>query len=761
MNSRVRILSVFVCLFFLVMSMSGNNLFLLPDGVASQAVSVLSGDPLASGGQYQSGPGPVVNVAPAPDGSAYYSVSNAADEAVVTLNANFAELKRTGLWGANASAGVVTPDGKYFLVVADTLRVFDTATNNEVTSIAVGTTPNDIAVDMGSKYALVLSSNSNRLSKVDLQTLQVVGTLIITGQSTGVTAGPNFRFYVTTTNGVRVIDGDAMAEVAKIQLNGTPEKMKITPDGLYGVATNRVIATNVSIWTFDLLNNVVAGTAPVLMFGGLTPITFDPDIQVASNERSFVYAPQNKVVYEVSIPAADFTVPNVGGGADAIAVSDEVPNAKYLYVADNLFVRRYNLATDQQAGDPTQIAVPADRMLLRGAPSLAVPADTIRFNDEQNIPEGGEFKPVVIRALDANGRRVFNAPVVWQSTLEGVVFQDASTKTNADGYATARILHGVNTGLIPVTVTIGGLPVELALSVGNVEPGTGGIQKIRGDGQLVASNFFTFAERLTVKIVNPDGTPVVNQPVSWAITQGEGALDTTVSYTDQKGETSARYEGPIVDPGQSFHQAIVNATAGERAANFFVTTYPTRKLGGGTAAPPDAQLLSPTLSNPHITGKSGAVLKDAIRVRVTAGTGIEAGKGIPNVSVIADTHNTPEEGPWAKCVGDYGMTANDPDPVQDGIGSCDLMLGGQLGTSSMTVYIGGHTQQAFVRFVNLSVTVLPGDPAVVDKIGGDQQGGIPGETLPVPLRVEVRDASGTRLAGQAVTWEILTAGNVT
>ncbi len=758
MSVRVKFLTVFLAL-VCTLPLFGGNIFLLPDGTTETAVYVYTPDPVSAAGSYTPGAARVVSIDAAPDGSKYYTVANTAMDTVVTTDGTFTVVSRSGQWNSPGRDGVLTPDGRYFLALAGILRVIDTATGNEVGTASVGSSPGSVAVSIDSRYALVLSSNSQRLYKVDLATFAVTGEMQVGGSSTAVAAGPNGYFYVSAQNRILVIDGGTLEEVGRISINGTPNKLYFTPDGGYGVATNTQPATNVSCWIFDLSNNSIAAIVPTLYLGGLTPIRMEPRVEVVSNGRFFMTSTQSKVIYEVTIPDGNLSLyepAGAGGLPDdvrAIVKSSEMPEARYLFYLNGQALSRSALATDTLSGSPLATPYVGSGLMYAGPSSMGVPVSAIRYNDNQTIPpESGPFRPIVVRALDANGIPVYNATVDF-AVPNGVTVIDPMDRTNRDGLAMAVIDPGAQVGPIPVTVTIGGtLTAMFNLQVGGGGgPGGGGLQIFSGQGQLVGDQYGFLLDPLTVQITDPQGNPVSGATVSWTITSGPGFLSATSSETGVDGKASIDFFPDLIDPGRSFEQSIITASWEGESVDFYLSVYRVLRLDGQFEAPPQVDLRRPTLADPEIVGRIGEVQEAAVELWVGAAAGTGGGGAIPNVAVTVDTGFEPDEGPYVECQGKFALTG------EDGVARCNMVFGGQPGTTGLTIHVGGK----FVMFPNFTVTVLPGEPAAVAPIQGDGQAGDPGAALPLPLIAEIRDAAGNPLAGQAVNWEVLPQGAAT
>ncbi|MCP5120421.1 MAG: hypothetical protein GY953_57235, partial [bacterium] len=755
-------LTALLCILTSATVLQANFVFVLPDGNTSQTVNVFDATPLQFFGSYSGASGPGVDVFASPDSPVnYWTVSTGTADALITVNQNLVEQFRSGA-GAAGLAGAVSPDGRRFLLLSGGLRIFDAATVTEILpnpALDAGNNPVDVAVSIDSRYAFVLSTSSQRLTRVDLLTNTVSGTLRIPGQSTAVSAGPDCFIYVSATNQVIVIDPETMAIVGAIGVNGLPAKVYFTPDGSRGVAVNRTVVTGATSWILDLATRTVEGFHRTLFASGITPITMKDKVLVADNSRFFMTSNLVQVIYEATItPGINVFVYDVGGLADlegvlGMTISNEMPQARFLYFADAADVYRVDLSTDQLSGSAVPFAGTVSDLAFARQPSTNPPVAAIQYGDNQQVFEGVVFQPIALRALDALDRPVFNAPVTWATTTEGVTIGSASNTTNIDGLAKAIVDPGDFVGEITVTATLGAGPViTFTLRVGipgGGGDGTGGVRITKGNGQLVPQQFLA-VEFMEIEVRDQQGNLQASEAVEW--TQIEGAPGTLIganSRTDANGKAVAQFAAPVVPLGQSWVQTKIRASTALGFVDFYVTTYPTINLGGQSVPPPNVELLTPPLNARTVTGSSGSVLQGAIQAQVVAGTGAFAGTKIPNVGMTATTGLEPPAGPQAECVGGTVLSGS------NGIASCDLLISG-IGTAPLTVSVGSF------RFLpQITLIATPGQPTTANIIAGDGQEGDPGQLLPTRLDVEIVDGAGNPLPNVNVTWQVLTPGAIT
>ncbi|MGI8745483.1 MAG: putative Ig domain-containing protein [Bryobacteraceae bacterium] len=205
---------------------------------------------------------------------------------------------------------------------------------------------------------------------------------------------------------------------------------------------------------------------------------------------------------------------------------------------------------------------------------------------------------------------------------------------------------------------------------------------VSGNGQLVLDQFVTSAP-LVVRAKDAAGRPAPGVSVTWSITLGSGTLVNAMTATDANGLASTNFLGSL-NPGLSFAPATVTATSALGAASFFVTTSISRQPGGGLAAPPLVELVTPPLGNRMISGRAGSTLPGAVVVRVTVQSGAMSGQPVPNVGVQIVNASDPSL-PSAVCNAPGGVVLTD----LSGLATCDLVLGAQTGTVSLFANAGG------------------------------------------------------------------------
>ncbi len=762
MKIKRQICAFLLCLLALVPGGQARNVFVLPASGSSQVVNVFTGDPLAFVNSFLASSASF-QAFTLPNGSKTYIFSKAGSDTVVVTDQNFTNILRRLSFGDNGNAALLTPDGRRFVLTtsgigANAVRIIDTATDFEIpppVSLEVGQGPNSIAVSANSRYVFVLSSLSQRLTRIDLQTNTVSGpTVTIPGVSTAVAMGPNGLLYVSAINQVIEVDPNTMTIRGNIPVNARPGELVFTADGRNAVAVNQTVITGTMLLLFDLGSRSVVGSIPALTVGSLSVVV--DRIFLVSNTRAYIYSSQQQILYDVTLAPMNIfpvTFGGIGtpGGITAVNISNELPTARYLYYTSLGTLFRVDLSTNQVSG---QITVPGatNAVSFSGPASTAPPAGMLLYNATQTIQPGGSFLPLFTRVLDSTGRPVINATVTFATSIAGVTIQNATATTNADGIAEAAVFPGGVLGPITVTATSGTVTNTFTLTVvSTTTPGAGGISIVTGNGQMVPENFVA-AEPFKVVLRDATGTPINNVIVNWTITQGAGALLATQTLTDVNGETSSSFIATSVPPGFSYTTAVVTASAATGSVNFIVTSILLTLPGGGQAAPPLVQMLKPAFDSRRLRGQAGQVIQGAVEIAVQVVSGPQSGQPMAGIGVRAVSGVDPALFPSASCVG--GTVLTDP----NGLAICDIRLGPRIGMGDFVVNVGG-----LLVTLPIVIEVEAGPPGILTKRGGDNpvQSGNPGQLLPLAMNVEIADSFGNILRAVTGIWEVVEPGTAT
>ncbi len=710
-----------------VSAFAQTNLFLLPPAATqTPTITAFRIDPFSLIAAFPAQPSASFFFVNA-DGSKYYSVARAATDTVLVLSAATPStvLRRHSL--SAAEAATMTPDRRRLLVVASGLHIIDTATDNLLSTITdVGTQPIDVAVALDASRAFVLSSISNRLTAVDLTTNATVGNPItIPGICTGVAVGYNGLVYVTATNRVYEIDGRFMTIRTEFPLNGRPGKLVFTPDGRYGMMVNQTPFTGSSVILIDLLSRLVAGTIPNFQ------VVLD-SLTVASNNRIYAVSSQRQALYEISVNPLNINPPEFTNLArpntvSAATATSEWPNPSYLFLTTPGSLLRLDNSTSPPQGSAA-LAIPFNPgNLVFASPAVAgVPTQIAAYNNLQFSPPGVPYLPLYARVFNSTGQPLQGIPVTFSSDTPSEQIETATATTNASGYAMTTVNASGNSAMFSVFATIGTAATAPRTSFfffRSALPDS--LSILRGQGQAVQEQF-QFREPMVVQVRDGEGRPAGNRTITFAIITGAGTFNTTTAdgtvltgstcsfnvcnvRTDSDGRAAIGFIASSVAPGSSFSQQTISATNGRSSVTFTLTTLLGQTLGGGSASPPVIQRLAPPIGN-LITGIAGTTLPAAIRVRVIAVSGPQAGQGVPNLSLRALTAFQPGTGPTVSC----GEALTDA----TGTATCNLTLGPTGGIAPLGIDVGGS-----LTLGGSSITVdVRGGPPVTTRSPFSSQG---------------------------------------
>jgi uncharacterized protein (TIGR03437 family) len=764
---------------FVPAALQAQNLMVTPGiGSAGQAVNAYTGVPISAINSFIAGPG-TFQVIAKPDGIKYYAIANSAAQPVTVISNNFGTSTPLPAYTQAATAAAMTPDGTR-LAVADgkVLHIYNTATDTEVVSggVSVGTSINifDVAVGLDGKRFFTLGLNTaggSQLNAIDASSNVVLSTSVaILGNATAISVGPNGFVYVSTVNQILEIDPNTVALTAggPIPLNAKPGRVVFTPDGKFALAPNLTPNTGSAAVLISIPNHAQVN------FVGNFGVVID-NLITAGSGLILGYSSQVRGLYAISIAINStnlaFNALTLSGvpsnSITAATVSNEVAaggrsTAQSLFVVANSIVYQTDLASGALLG---QAALASGNtggaMSFTGAAATGTdPALIITYGTNQSVPTSGVTGPLVLQALDGNGRPLSGVAVNFSTNSASATLSASSVTTAANGYAVTYLTAPATNGPVVVTATAGSQSTTYNISVGTGTGGGGGgvagvLKIVAGQGQMFfeASNSQgQGSSPLIVKLLDANGAPIKDASITYEVVQGGGVvgalgsngLSATVT-TDKDGLAQVDFlAGVIFASPNRFSQTTINVSApGTNTVTFYESTV--SQTFGPTVflkAPQAGDLLS---------GPAGSTLPGAVIVQVGSG----AGTAIPNVSLTLNNGGLdPLKFPSATCktTDGSGVVLSD----STGTAVCDVVFGPKTGNGQVFGNVGYF---AFTPPFNIQVSV--GVPGAVKITQGNNQTGNPNQRLPQALVVQVTDAFGNTLSAVPVTWQVLTQGGAT
>jgi uncharacterized protein (TIGR03437 family) len=743
MRIKQPVLSTALLVVAVLFPLYGQQILVMPGSGSTNPVTQAYSPDLATSSSSFSGSAGAFIALSNPAGTQYYLLSNSGGSGKVDVFTSSGTLSKTITLGSTVSTGAVSPDGKRLLVLAGQLYVFDITGSSpaQLAALDAGSPSYDLAISLDSKRAFVTTATA--LVGVDLTgnpPSLLASSLPMTNRNlpTRVATGPNGLIYVTVPEELWEIDGGSatggsMAKVRTFPLGSGVQlaKPSFSPDGTYLIAGN--IGTPLpSMARLNLGNRTitlsVANTYPT------------PDLFLAPNTNGFLGYSSTVPGFLYNILNSNFnglTYASFNGqlspGVKSAVLSNEVLEPQALYIGSYQSVMRVDLATNQIAASQ-----PVGGIVAYLAPASTAAVSTLMQDSPAatTVQAGTNTLPIVVRALDSNGRPVFNAPVTWSAP--GLTAQATMAATNTDGFAQA-VYANVPAGTYTVTATAGSKSVsfQVTASAGGTAPApAGGLSITSGNGQVTTQGN---PVNLEVQLTDANGNVKAGVEILWTISQPGGGSGTLTAASGCTPASSTSTMTCTTDEnGKSLVSFLPDSLSGEVAQFTITAEAPDSGVTFSETAVSDLSVLRTNIdARTTIRGPAGQTLPGAIQVQVGSTAG-----ALPDVGVRVTTDSTVVT---AACAGPGGVALTD----SGGNASCDLALGGGVGSANLTIYVGGQAYYGYTLVVD------PGQPATITADGGNNQSGSAGQKLPLYLLALITDAGGHPVPGATASWSVI------
>ncbi len=212
-----------LCLLVLLMgtagAKAGGHVFLF--STVSDVITLLDSDDL-SPVTTLAGTTAARQVIASPDGGKYYIISSKSTDTILVVDVETLTITKRISLGAKPRVVEMTPDGRYLLIAAGSLRVLDVETDQEIgAGIAVGQGPTDIVVDNPSAKAYVLADAGDVISIIDLSTLTVERVLNVANVTSIALTPDDFRLLAVARTGLRNFRTADLEEISSIDSKGS------------------------------------------------------------------------------------------------------------------------------------------------------------------------------------------------------------------------------------------------------------------------------------------------------------------------------------------------------------------------------------------------------------------------------------------------------------------------------------------------------------------------------------------------------------
>lgn len=308
--------------------------------------------------------------------------------------------------------------------------------------------------------------------------------------------------------------------------------------------------------------------------------------------------------------------------------------------------------------------------------------------------------------------------VAWTAT-GGAVLSASSTSTDSGGRAQVSVLSlGPGPGPVTVTATRSGSGASVSF---NLVILTRDLVQVSGNGQSAPTSS-QVPNPLVVRALN-GSTPVSGLSILWTVVSG----DATISSVSNGGATdSAGLSSAVINFGPTPGPVVIRAARSDFPSisqSFTLTATLIRSLslvsGDNQTAPPNTPLPAPIVVRAQNNG--GNIAGVTINWSASGGAVLSSSSSVTDAAGLASVTVT-SVGPG-------------PNPVT----------------------ITAVRADAPAAIVSVIANIVP---PVLSKFSGDGQSGLIGSSAPLPLEVVLVDGGGTPVAGQSISW-LVVSGSAT
>jgi hypothetical protein len=621
------------------------------------------------------------------DGSRYYSISLAGPDGILVLSsvAPYSVLKRLPVESTVAAA--MAPDGKKLVLVGysvttgnSQVTVLDLDTDLVVAQMAFAGELGhflDIALD-SSRVFFARQGVPGELYAMDLNTYAMGPRSLRIGFPRSLKVGPNGLVYVGFDNGMLLeVDGRTMTPWGAIS-GGTAavSDFDFSADGAYVLSTAGLFNLNTR------------------------KLTTYPGTGWVGEQIVMALGPRRGLVGRVEVDWTDGAVdtittkplPNDFDRSIAFRTA-EFPAPRFVFTLDASGLRRY-AATGLFS---TQVAVPVSKFRLnfQPRPGTGAISQLVAFQMEQTVRRSDTPKPMVVRAIDTDGKPLADVDVTFQSTIFS-----GTARTDTKGNAVLPLPAGNPPGQYVVSATASGMaPATFRLTVVEDPSGVVGLTVVSGD---LDYTYPSASSSIVVRLRGPQGTVRPREAVTFRVRSGIGTLTVASAgacsaamctvWTDEDGLATIAYL-PASRESYPDLPSVERIDISSGAANVTISR---------TVTPVDGSVVVETLSPAGGTysGVAGSVIPGGYRGRVWSVDTLGNRRPLPSVRLFIQNRHSSPASIWCEATTDA-----------DGFAACPLQLPMITGRWTPFFYLGAVE---FGRLQgSLTVTSFPNRPEVV------------------------------------------------
>lgn len=352
-------------------------------------------------------------------------------------------------------------------------------------------------------------------------------------------------------------------------------------------------------------------------------------------------------------------------------------------------------------------------------PSRRTPTTVVFSQAAVSFVSIGATAPLTAAVLDQRGDTIKSAIVAWSSN-------NLAVATVASFGAVSAVITSAGNGTAQVTATSGAASGTVAVSVAQA---AFALLKFGGDFQSgpVGSKL---GLPLTARVTDAQGSPVAGAAVDFVVATGGGTLSNPSGATNSNGLSTIEW---TIGTSTGDPQQVTVSLPGTQVPPHTFTAIP-------VAGPPDT-----------VFKQAGDSQTAAVGTRVATAPAVQVRDSFGNPVAGATVTFAPASGGGSVQDGTAQTNATGVATV----GRWTLGAAGGENTLTATVTgsgIGGNP----VTFT--ATAVVPGPPASIVAVAGDNQTGLIGFPLNVAPSVLVRDAAGIPVANAQVDFVAATGG---
>ncbi|MBD3378634.1 T9SS type A sorting domain-containing protein [candidate division KSB1 bacterium] len=345
--------------------------------------------------------------------------------------------------------------------------------------------------------------------------------------------------------------------------------------------------------------------------------------------------------------------------------------------------------------------------------------------------------PLTVKVMDSMNNPVSAVPVVFQTAQGSGSFNGQNRLTvhsDPNGLASAVFQLGTRAEDYQVTAFLAdSLDSFVTFSATAVPAQPSILRQDKGAGQTLVSPGQTFPEPFGVKVTDVYSNAISDHPVSFSVISGGGTLEgqtVTTMRTDSSGCAQVYWTtGSYLGPDQ-----VLQASSKNNGVPLELSPITWAYKGLDI----DMQKSRLTASTPV---PADGTTSSKITVTLLNSKGTFVGPGITVHLTCSGTENT-----WVI-----------PDPVSDENGQIKAFLTStKAETKTITALIKGIEKTLPPFQVDFIKQILP--PGQIVAVSGNQQHGIVGEKLTLPLIVKVLDSMNNPVASSPVTFTCYSSG---